>query len=266
MLSRMKEDGAKVCCLPALALTQVLPCAANPTLSLREGGSTSDNCREGSGNAPTCSPDSSFDRLACGNRVPQCRSLRGDRMFENNGFKFNHQKACASLPSGQTRCLTQRRNDGFWRYSANKLGLEQTLTLIEAGIGVRAALAVYERACTEDPERARPQTVEQVIQVLLHLGEVCASLITCPNEALAIDQHRNGNPKDTAVCCANLFITQDDGIIQSQSRYGSSHNWCRIIHGNAEHLQSTGAVLVLPFCKLRHLNEAGSAPCGPEVQ
>jgi hypothetical protein len=53
---------------------------------------TSDDGAEGDSHAPTCNPDSTCDRLTCGQRMRECRSLPWSRVLESDGLDLTAEE------------------------------------------------------------------------------------------------------------------------------------------------------------------------------
>jgi hypothetical protein len=56
------------------------------------GRAISDDCAEGNSHALTCGPDSNSDRLTCGHRMRECRSLPCSRVLESDGLDATTEK------------------------------------------------------------------------------------------------------------------------------------------------------------------------------
>ena len=100
----------------------------------------------------------------------------------------------------------------------------------------------------------------------LHFAQVCLSLIPCLNLPVTIDQKRHRQTKDSAVEVSQLYISHGHGVIQLQFVRCFTHEGRVVIHGNSDDLEAAWTIRSLPGHKGWHLNLAGSAPCGPEVE
>jgi hypothetical protein len=85
--------------------------------------------------------------------------------------------------------------------------------------------------------------------------------------AVAINEERGWKHADAAITLPYRFLTQQNRVIDPHI-LGKPGNIVRagVVHGDAHNLQSLRAIFFLQLDKPWHLDLAGTAPGGPEVE
>src|SRR5579872_975998 len=85
--------------------------------------------------------------------------------------------------------------------------------------------------------------------------------------AIAINIETGGQIFQPAVLVAYRFLAQQHGIVNTHvlGEFGDGL-FAGIVHSHAQHFQPLRPILLLQFHEPRHLQLAGLAPCGPEIQ
>src|ERR1035437_8749131 len=85
--------------------------------------------------------------------------------------------------------------------------------------------------------------------------------------AVAVDEIRCGQHADAAVAFANRFFAKQDGAVDAHLlREFSDIFGAGIVHGYADDREALRAVFFLQLDKPRHLDLAGTAIRGPEIE
>jgi len=112
----------------------------------------------------------------------------------------------------------------------------------------------------------RSRLNQQRLQLCFDRFQIGLALKLRSNIPISVDEVGQGQTKNAAIEFTELVIAHRYGIIQTEFRGKPARQRRIVVHRDSNDLKSLRAVFLLPLDEPWHLDQAGSAPCGPEIE